>query len=397
MKFFSFLSFAMVLSMSHSQAQEGNWGDESVPYTMGPEKMTKLRFYFHDIITGKNPTAVQIAQATGTNSSATMFGALMMIDDPLTEGPDPNSRMVGRAQGFYGSAGQNELALILGMSLVFTGNEKFNGSTISVLSRNPVMHTEREFAIVGGTGYFQFARGFISAKTYSLVGPNAVVEYNCTIVHPSSVSDSGKPNSSPGKSDSSSGSKISLVSNLYFSLLVVAMVLSTTLSQADENVSWGDQTVPHKMAMEKMTRLHFYFHDVVTGDNPTAVRIAEARGTKSSSTMFGALYMIDDPLTEGPDPDSRLVGRAQGFYGHSGKNEMSLIMGMSLVFTANEKFNGSSISVFTRNPITHTDREFAIVGGTGYFQFARGYISGKTYRISGPDAIVEYNCTIIHY
>ncbi|XP_026390149.1 dirigent protein 1-like [Papaver somniferum] len=182
-----------------------------------------------------------------------------------------------------------------------------------------------------------------------------------------------------------------------FLVLVVATVLSMTLSKADENVSWGDQTVPHKMGMEKMTRLHFYFHDVVTGDNPTAVRIAEARGTKTSSTMFGALYMIDDPLTEGPNPDSGLVGRAQGFYGHSGKDEMSLIMGMSLFFTANEKFNGSSISVFTRNPITHTDREFAIVGGTGYFKFARGYISGKTYRISGPDAIVEYNCTIIHY
>ncbi|KAI3924121.1 hypothetical protein MKW92_001326 [Papaver armeniacum] len=234
MKFFSFLAVAMVLSLSHIQAQESNWGDETVPYTMGPEKMTKLRFYFHDIITGNSPTAVQIAQATGTNTSSTMFGALMMIDDPLTEGPDPNSRLVGRAQGFYGSAGQNELALILGMSLVFTGNEKFNGSTISVLSRNPVMHTEREFAIVGGTGYFQFARGFISAKTYSLVGPNAVVEYNCTIVHPSSVSDSGKSNSSPGKLDSSSGSQISLVSNLVF----VSVIAYVTINLSLQHFSW---------------------------------------------------------------------------------------------------------------------------------------------------------------
>ncbi|KAI3899600.1 hypothetical protein MKW98_008388 [Papaver atlanticum] len=233
-KFFSFLAVAMVLSLVHIQAQQGNWGDETVPYTMGPEKMTKLRFYFHDIVTGNNPTAVQIAQATGTNSSSTLFGALFMIDDPLTEGPDPNSRLVGRAQGFYGSAGQKEPALILGMSLVFTGNEKFNGSTISVLSRNPVTHTEREFAIVGGTGYFQFARGFISAKTYSLVGPNAVVEYNCTIVHPSSVSELGKSNSSPGKSDSSSGSQISLVSNLVF----VSVIAYVTINLSLQHFSW---------------------------------------------------------------------------------------------------------------------------------------------------------------
>ncbi|RZC44010.1 hypothetical protein C5167_036959 [Papaver somniferum] len=234
MKFFSFLAVAMVLSMSHSQAQEGNWGDESVPYTMGPEKMTKLRFYFHDIITGENPTAVQIAQATGTNTSSTMFGALMMIDDPLTEGPDINSTLVRRAQGFYGLSGQNEISLIMGMSLVFTANKKFNGSTISVLSRNAVTHTEREFAIVGGTGYFQFARGFISAKTYSFLVPNAVVEYNCTIVHPSSVSESGKSDSVPGKSDSSSGSKISLVSSLVF----VSVIAYVTINLSLQHFSW---------------------------------------------------------------------------------------------------------------------------------------------------------------
>ncbi|KAI3996259.1 hypothetical protein MKX01_026727 [Papaver californicum] len=234
MKFFSFLAVAMVLSMCHSLAQEGNWGDETVPYTMGPEKMTTLRFYFHDIVTGKNPTAVQIAQATGTSSSSTMFGALMMIDDPLTEGPDPNSRLVGRAQGFYGSSGQNELALMMGMSLVFTGNKRFNGSTISVLSRNPVMHTEREFAIVGGTGYFQFARGFISAKTYSINGPDAIVEYNCNIVHPSSVSESGKSNSSSGKSESSAGSQISLGSNLVF----VSVIAFATINLSLRHFSW---------------------------------------------------------------------------------------------------------------------------------------------------------------
>ncbi|XP_026385856.1 dirigent protein 2-like [Papaver somniferum] len=179
----------MVLSMSNSQAhQEGNWGDETVPYTMGLEMMTKLRFYFHDIVVGDNPTAVRIAEAPGTNSSPTFFGALVMIDDPLTEGPDINSRLVGRAQGFYGLSGMNEISLIMGMSLVFTANQKFNGSTISVFSQNPVTHTEREFAIVGGTGYFQFARGFISVRTYNGTGPNPIVEYNCTIVHPRKMS-----------------------------------------------------------------------------------------------------------------------------------------------------------------------------------------------------------------
>ncbi|KAI3899602.1 hypothetical protein MKW98_008390, partial [Papaver atlanticum] len=57
-----------------------------------------------------------------------------------------------------------------------------------------------------------------------------------------------------------------------------------------------------------------------------------------------------------PDPNSRLVVRDQGLYGTSRMNESSLIMGISLVFTGNKKFNGSTISVFTRNPITHKER-----------------------------------------
>ncbi|RZC44008.1 hypothetical protein C5167_036952 [Papaver somniferum] len=176
--------------------------------------------------------------------------------------------------------------------------------------------------------------------------------------------------------------------------LVGVMVLSMAHSKADQNENWWSETVPYKMGTEKMTKLHFYFHD--TG-NPTAVKIAEAPGSNSSATRFGELYMTDDPLSEGPDPNSRLVVRAQGLYGTSGMNESSLIMGISLVFVGNKKFNGSTISVFTRNPITHKEREFAIVGGTGYFQYARGFITAKPYWANGKNATVEYSCTIVHY
>ncbi|MCL7047982.1 hypothetical protein MKW94_021071 [Papaver nudicaule] len=211
------LVVAMVLSPLQLQAQGDNWGGETVPYTMGLEKMTKLHFYYHDNGTGDYPTAFRIAEAAGTKSSPTFFGAFYMIDDPLTE-----------AQGFYGFSGQNEAALMVGMSLVFTASEKFNGSTISVLSRNPFTHTERELAIVGGTGYFQFARGFISAKTYSLTGANAIVEFNCTIVH------SGSNSVQSGKLDSSSGSQIPLGSNLVF----ISMVVHSSIKLSLQRFSW---------------------------------------------------------------------------------------------------------------------------------------------------------------
>ncbi|XP_026385460.1 dirigent protein 11-like [Papaver somniferum] len=132
----------------------------------------------------------------------------------------------------------------------------------------------------------------------------------------------------------------------YFSFLVVMVLSVTHHSQA-----WCGETVPYRMDMEKMTKLHFYFHDNITGDYPTSFKIAEAPViSNSSSTLFGS-----------------------------------------------KKFNGSTINVFTRNPIADANREFVIIGGTGYFQFARGFVTAKTYSSTIKNAIVEYNCTIVHY
>ncbi|XP_009610660.1 dirigent protein 23-like [Nicotiana tabacum] len=148
----------------------------------GKEVVTTLQFYFHDKLSGSNPSAVRIAQAAETNNSATIFGALMMIDDPLTIGPDPTSKLLGRARGLYGSAGQTDLGLIMVINYGFTDGI-YQGSSFSLLSLNPAMNPVREMAIVGGTGLFRLARGYAIAQTYS-ANPNgdAIVGYNVTIV-----------------------------------------------------------------------------------------------------------------------------------------------------------------------------------------------------------------------
>ncbi|OWM80379.1 dirigent protein 21-like [Punica granatum] len=148
------------------------------------EKTTQLHFYFHDTVTGKNPTAVPIARAPSTDKSPTMFGFLSMMDDPLTVGPDPNSEPVGRAQGIYGSAGQDSLGLLMTLNFMFTSKE-YNGSTLSVLGRNPIFETYREMPITGGTGVFRLARGIATAKThvFNTTSGDAIVEYKVIILH----------------------------------------------------------------------------------------------------------------------------------------------------------------------------------------------------------------------
>ena len=74
----------------------------------------------------------------------------MMADYPLTKTPNPNSKLLGRAQGLYGSAAQQELGLIMALIFGFTDGI-YNGSSISLLGKNSAMHPVREIAIVSGT------------------------------------------------------------------------------------------------------------------------------------------------------------------------------------------------------------------------------------------------------
>ncbi|CAL5079960.1 unnamed protein product [Urochloa decumbens] len=158
--------------------------------TSSAEKETHLRFYWHDVMSGASPTVARVAEAATTNASATSFGAVYAMDDPLTEGPDlSTSRFVGRAQGVYVCAGRDSLSLLMAMNFVFTGagagGAYYNGSSVAVLGPNRAAVEVREMAVVGGTGTFRFARGYCQARTYSFDAKtgDATVEYNVYLRH----------------------------------------------------------------------------------------------------------------------------------------------------------------------------------------------------------------------
>ncbi|ERN02986.1 hypothetical protein AMTRI_Chr11g97370 [Amborella trichopoda] len=109
----------------------------------GKEKVTHLHFYFHDMLSGSKLTAVHVARADSTNTSATGFGMVMIMDDPLTEGPELTSKLIGRAQGIYASAAQEEVAFLMTLNYVFVEG-KYKDSTLSILDRNAVFSGVRE-------------------------------------------------------------------------------------------------------------------------------------------------------------------------------------------------------------------------------------------------------------
>ncbi|KAI9194368.1 hypothetical protein LWI28_005382 [Acer negundo] len=146
------------------------------------EKLSHFRIFWHDILTGKSPSAIQVVPPVVNSSTA--FGLMRMIDNPLTQGPKLSSKLVGRAQGFYMSASQQEIGLLMAMNFAFMEG-KYNGSTITVLGRNTVFSTVREMPVIGGTGAFRFARGYVQARTskFDQYSGDATVEYDCYVLH----------------------------------------------------------------------------------------------------------------------------------------------------------------------------------------------------------------------
>ncbi|KAF5471319.1 hypothetical protein F2P56_011762 [Juglans regia] len=182
--------------------------------------------------------------------------------------------------------------------------------------------------------------------------------------------------------------------------LIVFYLLSSfsTISATAEDQSYARSLDPKLLGLkkQKLSHFHFYWHDIVSGPNPTAVLVVPP--PKNSSTAFGTVRMIDDPLTLGTNITSKLIGRAQGFYASASQKDLDLLMVMNFVFTEG-KYNGSTITILGRNPLFNPVRELPVISGTGLFRFARGYAEIKTHMfdLNTLDAVVEYNVYVLHY
>lgn len=139
--------------------------------------MQHVRAYMHDGYSGPSPTAALIVNGTGAPvMTGVRFGDTVVMDDVLTEGPSRASRVVGRAQGLYVTASlqPGDPAMLLAMNVLLTDYDR--GSSVTVVGRNEVMAPVRELAVVGGTGRFRMATGYVLWKTASWKGQNAVLE-----------------------------------------------------------------------------------------------------------------------------------------------------------------------------------------------------------------------------
>lgn len=161
------------------------------------------------------------------------------------------------------------------------------------------------------------------------------------------------------------------------------------------------------------THLHFYMHDDYTGPRPTAMRVVSGRSlatpasdnaTAGSTTswpqppprQFGDIVVLNNALTEGPSGGSTRVGTAQGFAVRVSEGGVVSDLTLHLVLEAGEH-RGSSLTAKGRIDMDATVRESVILGGTGRFRFARGYMLTKNYDYSlATGGVVEIDVYVQH-
>nr|XP_043626504.1 dirigent protein 25-like [Erigeron canadensis] len=116
--------------------------------------------------------------------------------------------------------------------------------------------------------------------------------------------------------------------------------------------------------------------------------------------MFGTIIVFDDELTDGYEPGSGLIGKAQGFYAASSVDGNS----QSITFTAMFKNRNylDSISFFGVHRTGVSESHLAIMGGTGKYVNAKGYAKVKAVPLNnqqityGWETVLEFSAYVTY-
>jgi hypothetical protein len=180
-----------------------------------------------------------------------------------------------------------------------------------------------------------------------------------------------------------------MASKALISLLFVIFFIVVVSSESNDDDSYYT-SVPSSHKKSKMTYLHFYLHEQVSGDNATETAVAfGGNNTVNSAIPFGLTAVFDYLMTETNESSSTQVGKAQGLLSVSSMSENSVTMVCNFLFTEG-KYNGSTLAVLAQNNLYLKERELPIIGGTGLFRYARGYIKTNTVYSSSSYYIFDW-------
>ncbi|XP_060168897.1 dirigent protein 10-like [Lycium barbarum] len=114
---------------------------------------------------GAGYPALNTAQlGSGVTFQKLMFGTMTVFDDELTEGPQLNSGLVGKAQGFYISSSEDGTSQTMAFTVMFHSGSY--SDSLSFFGVHRIKVSESHLAIMGGTGKYVNAKGLATVKTF---------------------------------------------------------------------------------------------------------------------------------------------------------------------------------------------------------------------------------------
>ncbi|KAL5133228.1 Dirigent protein 3 [Glycine soja] len=337
--------------------------------------LSHFRFYWHEVFSGENPTSVRIIPALPKYNTTTTFGSVGIFDNALTVGPEVYSKVVGKAEGLFASTSQTQLDLLLIFNFALTQG-KYNGSTITFTGRSPL--SEKEQAILCRVmtcspdkiksidGLRETLKLAIRITDLWFIGIPSKFEQAKMII----VDSNGDKIHVVCKQDQLKSWKADLKENSTY------VMHNFKVLKNDEYTGFVGTLDPKSIGIKhKKTLSHFrfYWHEVFTGENPTAVRIIPSLPKYNTTTFFGTLGVYDNALTVGPEAYSKVVGKAEGLFASTSQTQVDILQIFNFALTQG-KYNGSTITFAGRMSQSEKVRELPIVGGSGVFKFATGYM-----------------------
>lgn len=114
-----------------------------------------------------------------------------------------------------------------------------------------------------------------------------------------------------------------------------------------------------------------------------------------TSSNYGVI-VIEDPLTEGPDESSALVGKGEGYYMPSPQDPKTLLMTFIAKFEEGSEYEGGSIEFSGEDNTALSQREIAVVGGSGKFQDAKGHAVIETISNSPEATVLKFTVNLTY-
>ncbi|XP_057531837.1 dirigent protein-like [Amaranthus tricolor] len=144
-------------------------------------KSMHFTFYQHDIVNKTDFMIIKGITGADLSLTASPFGSIFILHDPLTISPDPSSDLIGHAEGATITSSFDGLDnLSIGK---FTLNFRAHKGSFSVLgSVNNLKPSD--IPVVGGTGDFMFVQGFLRSSLVDIKGLYFVYKVEANLYWP---------------------------------------------------------------------------------------------------------------------------------------------------------------------------------------------------------------------